>query len=86
MERLLLQSSSKEDIRLIAELAKKMGVTIEYLPNDVISFVNEPDGILEWEQLSKNQQQGLSDAIEEMDTCEGKNHDDVISAFRKKYE
>lgn len=86
MERILLQSSSKEDIRLIAELAKKMGVSIEHLPSEVNSIVSEPNGLVEWGKLSKNQQQGLLDAIKEAEHSKGRSNDEVMSEFIRKYE
>jgi len=87
MERLLLKGKSKEDMRLIADLAVKIGMTIEYIPDeDVTSTLNEPESLAEWERLSPNQQQGLLDAIDDFEANGGKKNSDVMKAMRKKYE
>jgi len=81
MERLLLKGKSKEDMKLIADLAIKIGMTVEYVPDeDEFTTVNEPEALAEWGNLSKNQQQGLpiSENIDE--------NDDVIREFRERNE
>jgi len=50
MERLLLKGKSKEDMRLIANLAMRLGMTIEYLNDDDLNTT-----------LSAGQQQDLTD-------------------------
>lgn len=86
MERLVLKSKSKEDIRLIADVARKMGITVEYSFNEDIAMVEEPEALAEWERLSPEQQQGLLDAIEDVRANGGKPHSEVMKAMRKKYE
>lgn len=39
----------------------------------------------DWEKLSKNQQQGISDAIDEIDSGKGIQGSIVMDKFRKKY-
>ena len=87
MEMLLLKGKSKEDMRLIADLAIKIGMTVEYVHDeDSYTTVNEPEALSEWNNLSANQQQGLLDAIEDVKLNGGKKHVDVMKAMRKKYE
>ena len=87
MERLLLKGKSKEDMRLIADLAVKIGMTIEYIPDEDMPYMlNEPESLAEWNRLSPNQQKGLLDAIDDFETNGGKKNDDVMKAMRKKYE
>jgi len=87
MERLLLKGKSKEDMKLIADLAIKIGMTVEYVANDEdMLTVNEPEALAEWGRLSAEQQQGLLDAIEELDAGKGEDSEDVIREFRKRYE
>ena len=86
MERLLL-NGKREDMKLIADLAIKIGITVEYLPDkNTYNTVNEPEALAEWGNLSANQQQGLLDAIEDVKLNGGKKHEDVMQAMRKKYE
>ena len=87
MERLLIKGKSKEDMRLIADLALKIGMTIEYIPDEEhISTLHEPESLAEWNRLSPNQQQGLLDAIDDFEANGGKKNSDVMKAVRKKYE
>ena len=87
MEMLLLKGKSKEDMRLIADLAIKIGMTVEYVPDEIsYTTVNEPEALAEWNNLSANQQQGLLDAIDELDAGKGEDSEDIIREFRKKYE
>lgn len=87
MEKLLLKGKSKEDMRLIANLAIKIGMTVEYVPDEnSYTTVNEPEALAEWGNLSANQQQGLLDAIEDVKLNGGNKHEDVMKAMRKKYE
>ena len=86
MEKLLL-NGKKEDMKLIANLAMRLGMTIEYVPDeDSYATINEPEALAEWGNLSKNQQQGLLDAVEDVKLNGGKKHEDVMKAMRKKYE
>lgn len=86
MEKLLLKGKSKEDMKLIADLAIKIGITVEYVPEDSYTTVNEPEALSEWNNLSVNQQQGLLDAIDELDAGKGEDSNNVIREFRKRYE
>ncbi len=86
MERLVLMSELKEDIKLIADVARKMGITVEYPVDEEIRMVEEPEALAEWERLSPEQQQGILDAIEDVKANGGKPHSEVMKAMRKKYE
>ena len=52
-----------------------------YLQN----FVRGEKDVDEWSTLSYNQQQGLIEAIDELNEGLGISHEKVISKFRKKY-
>lgn len=86
MERLILKSKSREDIKLLAELARKMGITVEYLTNEDVPAVQEPESLAEWDRLTPNQQKGILDAIEDVNNNGGRSHEEVMKAMRKKYE
>ena len=86
MEKLLL-NGKKEDMKLIADLAIKIGMTVEYVPHkDIYTTVNDPEALAEWGNLSASQQQGLLDAIDELDAGKGEDSEDIIREFRKRYE
>ena len=86
MERLLIKGKSKEDMRLIADLAVKIGMTIEYIPDEDMPYMlNEPESLAEWNRLSPNQQKGLLDAIAELETGLGIPSEIVMKEMREKY-
>lgn len=85
MERLLLKGNSKDDLKLIAALATRMGLTVEFIP-DEISYVSEPETLTEWGALTDEERQGIYDALEEADAGQTEDFRVVIGEFRKKYE
>lgn len=50
-----------------------------------VNFINEEVDTEEWKSLSKVQQKGLLDAIDEMDSSEGIEHKTIIEKYKKKY-
>ena len=50
-----------------------------------VNFINEEIDTEEWKSLSKVQQKGLLDAIDEMDSSEGIEHKTIIEKYKKKY-
>ena len=50
-----------------------------------VNFINEEIDTEEWKSLSKIQQKGLLDAIDEMDSSEGIEHKTIIEKYKKKY-
>ncbi|MCR9183057.1 MAG: hypothetical protein NXH73_09030 [Flavobacteriaceae bacterium] len=51
----------------------------------VLNLVKKEPTANQWDDLSKSQQQGLLDAIEEMNTSEGVEHQSVIKKYKRKY-
>jgi hypothetical protein len=58
---------------------------LEQVYGILMNFFSKDNDLTEWNNLSKIQQQGLLDAIKEMDNSEGLEHQTVIEKFRKKY-
>ncbi|MCR5862861.1 hypothetical protein LRS05_12290 [Flavobacterium sp. J372] len=87
MERIILRSESKENIKLLADLARKIGVEVEYTDgNDDLQSVAEPEELAEWNRLTPAQQQGLIDAYEDGKVSDGEDVENVIRELRKRYE
>lgn len=87
MERIILRSESKENIKLLADVARKMGVEVEYaFGNDDPNGVAEPEALAEWNELTTEQHQGLVDALEDVKKNGGRSHEDVMRDMRKRYE
>jgi hypothetical protein len=51
----------------------------------ILNLVKKEPTQSQWDDLSKSQQQGLLDAIEEMNTSEGIEHQSVIDKYKQKY-
>ncbi|KOS08112.1 hypothetical protein AM493_20225 [Flavobacterium akiainvivens] len=86
MKRLLLKGNSKEDIKLIANFATRLGLTVQYLEDEITYTVQEPEMVTEWDNLSTAQRQGIYDALEDIKANGGKSHNDVMKQMRSRYE
>lgn len=51
----------------------------------LVNFINEKRNIGDWEKLTEEQQQGINQAIEEIDLGKGIPHEEVMVTIRKKY-
>lgn len=77
MKMLLLKGTSKEDMKLMADLAIRMGITAAYVnAEDLQSAANEPGSPAE----SGNHEKGLPDTETE-DV-----NDDVIRKYRERFD
>ena len=52
---------------------------------DIFNFMNKEKDIFDWEELTEEQKQGISDAIEEIDSGKGIPHEKVMENMRKKF-
>lgn len=51
----------------------------------LVNFINEKKNIGDWEKLAEEQQQGITDAIDEIDSGKGIPHEKVMDKIRKKF-
>ncbi len=51
----------------------------------LLNFINSRNGTDDWKYLSTEQQDAIRLGIEQLDKGEGRQHGDVISAFRNKF-
>jgi len=58
---------------------------LEELYGILTNFMNGQNDINDWGQLTKEQQQGIIDAIDEIDSGKGIPHENVMEDIRKKY-
>ena len=58
---------------------------LEELYGILLNYINENKDIDDWEQLTKEQKQGILDAIDEINKGKGIPHDKVMAKMRKKY-
>jgi len=58
---------------------------LEELYGILTNFMNGQNDINDWGQLTKEQQKGIIDAIDEIDSGKGIPHEKVMEYIRKKY-
>ncbi len=58
---------------------------LEELYGILTNFMNGQNDINDWGQLTQEQQQGIIDAIDEIDSGKGISHEKVMEDIRKKY-
>jgi hypothetical protein len=73
-------------IEILNPKVKKLLQNLADLNLIVISpdFSSQHDDEQQWSNLSKEQQQGVFDAVESIESGKGIPHDEVISEFKKK--
>lgn len=66
---------------------KLIAVTDENLLNQIESLIDNSNenNLLNWNNLSKNQQNGLINSINEMNISDGIDHQTIIEKYTKKY-
>jgi len=81
METLILKGKSKEDMKLIADLAIRLGIATEYVSDqDLHNATHEPDTRADWDNLSAQRQQYSADGKERDE------NESIIREFREKFE
>ena len=51
----------------------------------MLNYLNSKKELSDWQKLSEEQKKGLFDAIDEIESGQGKSNKAVIDKFRKKY-
>ena len=51
----------------------------------LVNFINEKRDLEDWEKLTDEQEQGIKNAIEEIDSGKGIAHEKVMGNIRKKF-
>lgn len=78
-------STAELKLKLFRELDLLEKSKLEQVYGLLLNFINQENATSQWDSLSKKQQEGLLNAINEMKTSDGKNHSEVMQKFRNKY-
>lgn len=78
-------STAELKLKLFREIDTLEKSKLEQIYGLVLNFINKDNDTEEWNALSINQQKGLSDAIEEMNSSNGIDHQKVIEKHKSKY-
>lgn len=77
--------TSELKLKLFRQIDSLEKSKLQQVYDMVLKLVQKDSAINQWDDLSKTQQQGLLDAIDEMNTSEGIDHQEVIDKYKQKY-
>jgi hypothetical protein len=77
--------SAELKLKLFREIDTLDKSELEQFYGLFVNFINKENDTEEWNSLSKSQQNGLIDAIEEMNSSEGIDHKTIMDKYKKKY-
>ncbi|MGZ9675469.1 hypothetical protein [Flavobacterium sp. GNP001] len=79
-------STAELKLKLFREIDNLEKTKLEKVYGLLLNFINSENNGNEWEVMSLAQQQGLQDAIEELDSNSGINHQTVLDKYKTRYE
>lgn len=78
-------STAELKLKLFREIDTLEKCELEQIYGLVLNFINKDTDTEEWNALSTTQQQGLLEAIDEMNSSEGIDHKKVMEKYNNKY-
>jgi hypothetical protein len=72
-------------LKLFREIDSLENSKLEQLYGVLLNFINQENENTDWNSLSKTQQNGLIDAVNEMNSFDGIEHKSVIEKYKQKY-
>ena len=72
-------------LRIFREIDSLEKNRLEEFYGLLMNYINGQKDISDWDKLSSNQQKGILDAIDQIDSGKGIPNNTVIDKFRKKY-
>jgi hypothetical protein len=78
-------STAEIKLKLFREIDTLDKSKLEQVYGLLFNFLNKETDIEEWNSLSQAQQNGLVQAVAELDAEEGIDHQSIMDKFRKKY-
>ncbi len=78
-------STAEIKLKLFREIDTLDKSKLEQVYGLLFNFLNKETDIEEWDSLSQAQQNGLVQAVAELDAEEGIDHQSIMDKFRKKY-
>ena len=77
--------ASELKLKIFREIDSLEKGSLQELYGYVQNYIRGKEDISEWDSLSLAQQQGIEEAIKDLDKGAGLVHEDVIAKYRKKY-
>jgi hypothetical protein len=78
-------TTSDLKLKIFREIDSLEKSKLEDIYGVIINYINGQRDISDWNKLTANQQQGIYDAIGEIEAQKGLSNDLVLEKFRKKY-
>lgn len=78
-------STAEIKLKLFREIDTLDKSKLEQVYGLLFNFLNKETDIEEWDSLSQAQQNGLVQAVAELDAEEGIDHQSIMDKFKKKY-
>jgi len=78
-------SAAELKLKIFRQLDSLDEKTLEEAYGILLNFFNSADDYSQWNKLSKKQQEGIRDALNQLDRGKGIPHKKVIGRLRKKY-
>jgi hypothetical protein len=72
-------------VRIFKEVDALDKTKLEEIYGYILNYLNSKKTLGEWEKMTKTQQQGIVEAVDEIASGKEIPHEQVISHFRKKY-
>lgn len=78
-------STAELKLKLFREIDLLEKSKLDLLYGALLSILNKEIDETSWHSLSKNQQKGIIDAIEDLNSSDGIDHNFVIDKYKSKY-
>lgn len=78
-------STAELKLKLFREIDTLEKSKLEQVYGLFVNFINQENDTEEWNYLSENQQKGLIEAIEEMNSSDGIDHKTIMDNYKKIY-
>jgi len=78
-------STAEIKLKLFREIDNLDKSKLEQVYGLLFNFLNKENDTEEWNSLSHRQQNGLLEAIDDLDSSDGIDHKSIMDKFREKY-
>ena len=85
MGKVLIMDASELKLKILKEIDSLEESKLQEVYGFLQNFIRREKDLEEWDDLNSAQQQGIIDAIEELNDGKGVVHESVIAKYRKKY-
>ena len=85
MGKVIIMDASELKLKILREIDSLEESKLQEVYGFLQNFIRGEKELDEWDDLNTAQQQGILDAIEELNDGKGTLHESVIAKYRKKY-